>query len=63
MEKYKVNVVINDVNDDNVMSASVWFEIFGDYVDAKSLWFMGGKCENKEGGLNWAHPFPHDFGI
>ena len=40
------------------MCASVWFELFGGLFSCQTPWYMRGKCDNKKGGLNWAHLFP-----
>ena len=45
------------------MHASVWFELFGGLLSCQNLWYMGGKCANKEGHLNWAHPFHMVLGL
>ena len=33
------------------MHVSMWFEFFGGLFDVKNPWYMGGKCDNKEGDL------------
>ena len=37
-----------NVNDDNVMCASVWFEFFGNIFLFENLSYLGGKRDNKE---------------
>ena len=50
----------NDDNDDNVMRSSMGLNSLVDYFNVK-IWYMEGKCDNKEGDLNWAHPFPRIY--
>ena len=38
------------------MRASLWFEIFGDLFQCQNPWYMGGKPDNKEWGLNGEPP-------
>ena len=40
------------------MHASMWFEFFDGLFWYQNMCYMRGKCDNKEGYLNWAHPFP-----
>ena len=35
----------------------MWFELFGGLLKGQKLWYIRGKCDNKEGDLNSAHPF------
>ena len=44
------------------MRASVWFVFFGGALWCRNLWYIGGRCDNKEGGLNWEHMFPRVLG-
>ena len=44
------------------MCASMWFELVGGLFECQNLWYTRGKCENKEGDLNWAHPVPRVSG-
>ena len=48
-------------NDDDVMSASVWFVLFGGQLQCQNPWYMGGKCDNKEGDLNWEYEIGSDI--
>ena len=45
MELHKVGIVIknNTYNDDNVMCASFWFEMFGGFFWCQNPWYMGGE--------------------
>ena len=49
---------INNDNDDNLMLGSLWIKIFGGFSYVKIYDKWEEKCDNKEGDLNWAHPFP-----
>ena len=39
------------------MHVSVWFEFFSGLFLCQTLWYMGGKCDNKDWDLNCEHPF------
>ena len=44
------------------MCASVWFEFFDGLLQCQNPWYVRGKCDNKEGELNWEHRFPKVLG-
>ena len=50
-------------DDDKVMCASVWCEVFGGLLQCPTPCYMGGKCDNKEGDLYIAHMFPRILGL
>ena len=41
-----------------MMHVSVWFEFYNGLFSCQISWYLTGKCDNKEGNSNWAHPFP-----
>ena len=44
-------------NDGHMMCANVWFDFFDVVFQCQNPWYMGRKCDIKEGYLNWAHSF------
>lgn len=53
MKQYKSqhrNIVTNE-NNDNIIYASVWVELYGRLLEHQNMWYVGDKCDNKEGYL------------